>query len=384
MAGTSGASRREFLGGVMAAGALAAGGNALAADVPASQPASQPAMQPDHPKPAPWQPISDRKIRVGIVGGGFGAQFHWHQHPNCTVEAVSDLQPALREGLMKTYGCQKSYESLEKLIEDDNIEAVAIFTDAPSHGKHVQACMAHGKHVISAVPAGVSLDDLAAIKAAKEKSGLQYMMAETTYFRRPTIEARNIYRTGRKLLYTEGQYYHDKVTLLPSFHNWRYALPPMLYPTHAVGFYVAVSGKRLTRVSCLGHRGVGEQWQTNQWDNNPFACESALFETSEQTMCRINVFWECDPNSDGETGSWIWQAEGAEHVPDQVSIPPGMSYGGHGGSHGPLVNEFLTALIEKRNPAVNMKEALSMTAPGIVAHHSALKDGEQLPIPQYD
>lgn len=337
-----------------------------------------------HPAPAPWRPVSDRKIRVGIVGGSFGAQFHWHQHPNCIVEAVSDLMPDRCDTLMKTYGCQKRYESLEKLIEDDRVEAVAVFTDAPSHGKHVQACMARGKHVISAVPAAVTLEDLAAIKEARDKSGLQYMMAETTYFRRPAIEARNIYRAGRKLLYTEGQYYHDKVTLLPSFNNWRYALPPMLYPTHAIGFYVAVSGKRLTHVSCIGHRGAGDEWQKNQWADNPFACESALFETSEQTMCRINVFWECDAKSDGETGTWIWQADGVSKAPDAVAIPPGMAYGGHGGSHGPLVNEFLTALLENRDPAVDVREALAMTAPGIVAHHSALKGGEHLSIPQYD
>jgi predicted dehydrogenase len=318
------------------------------------------------------------------VGGGFGSQFHWHQHPNCTVEAVSDLQPDRRDLLNKTYGCQKTYGSLEKLIEDDRIEAVAIFTDAPSHGKHVLACLSRGKHVISAVPAAVTLDDCDAIVRATRKSGLKYMMAETTYFRRPTIEARNLYRGGRKLLYTEGQYYHDKVTLLPSYNNWRYALPPMFYPTHAVGFYVAVSGKRLTSVSCLGHRGAGEQWQTNRWDNNPFACESALFETSERTMCRINVFWDCDPDSDGETGSWIWQSQDTMRVPDQVSIPPGMSYGGHGGSHGPLVNEFLTAIIQNREPAVNAGEAMAMTAPGIRAHHSALKGGEQLQVPQFD
>ena len=40
----------------------------------------------------PWKQVYDKKIRIGIVGGGFGASFFWHQHPNCIVEAVSDLQ----------------------------------------------------------------------------------------------------------------------------------------------------------------------------------------------------------------------------------------------------------------------------------------------------
>src|SRR5262245_27984835 len=40
-----------------------------------------------------WEPISDRKIRVGIVGYGFckfGAAFGFQDHPNVEVAAVSD------------------------------------------------------------------------------------------------------------------------------------------------------------------------------------------------------------------------------------------------------------------------------------------------------
>ena len=41
---------------------------------------------------APRKQSSDRKIRLGVVGGGFGASWAWHKHPNCKVVAVSDLQ----------------------------------------------------------------------------------------------------------------------------------------------------------------------------------------------------------------------------------------------------------------------------------------------------
>jgi len=42
------------------------------------------------------------------------------------------------------------------------------------------------------------------------------------------------------------------------------------------------------------------------------------------------------------------------------------------------------AVIEDREPLVDVYEAIAMTAPGIVAHQSALKDGEQLKIPSFD
>ena len=76
----------------------------------------------------------------------------------------------------------------------------------------------------------------------------------------------------------------------------------------------------------------------------------------------------------------------AKGLPDTTRppLPPGVPGGGHGGSHGLLADEFVTAILRNRDPLVNIYEALAMTVPGIVAHQSALKDGETLKVPQYD
>src|SRR5215218_4218289 len=103
-----------------------------------------------------WKPVSDRKIRVGIVGYGFckfGAAFGFQDHPNVEVVAVSDLFPDRREGFAKACRCSKTYDSLEELVKDDTIEAVFCATDPPHHMQHVVECMKHGKHVATTVPA---------------------------------------------------------------------------------------------------------------------------------------------------------------------------------------------------------------------------------------
>ena len=48
-----------------------------------------------------------------------------------------------------------------------------------------------------------------------------------------------------------------------------------------------------------------------------------------------------------------------------------------------LAAEFVDAIVENREPAVDVYEAIAMTAPGIVAHQSALKGGELLKIPDW-
>lgn len=81
-----------------------------------------------------WQPYTDRKLRVGLVGYGFcqfSAQFGFQDHPNVEVVAVSDLFPDRCAALSKRVKCEKTYESLEKMVEDDSIEAISALLTLP-------------------------------------------------------------------------------------------------------------------------------------------------------------------------------------------------------------------------------------------------------------
>jgi predicted dehydrogenase len=347
-----------------------------------------------------WKPVSDRKVRVGIVGYGvcrFGAAFGFQDHPNVEVVAVSDLIPERRQGLMKACRCDKSYESLEVLVKDKRIEAVFVATDAPSHMRHCVEVLKHDKHVMTAVPAVFgSIEEADQLLEAVQKSGLKYMMAETSIFRADCYGMRQIYQAGGfgRLIYSEGEYYHYHSTPIGSFKGWRIGMPPLWYPTHSTAYYVGVTGKRFTSVSCVGFNAGFSAYKpgANKY-NNPFTDEIAMFKTSEggasrMLMCkgiygliveRGRVF--------GQRG-WMegTQYNGAEKKLPNIArppLPPGMPAGGHGGSHGPLANEFITSILEDREPMVNVYEALAMTVPGIVAHQSALKDGETLKVPQY-
>ena len=355
-----------------------------------------------------WEQISERKIRIGVVGGGFGTGFFFNQHPNCIVEAVSDLQEERNRKLMEVYKCEKSYDSLEKMVLDDKIEAIAVFTDAPSHGRHIVEVLKHGKHCMVAVPLSMTLEDIEKVKEWKEKTGLKVMMAETSMYRSDLFNAKIIYEKGMfgKIIYSEGEYYHPHVNTAWGYNEWRNALPPMLYPTHATAYYVGVTGKRLISVSCLGFSGDAPRYENNIY-NNRFSDETALFETNEGGMSRINIFWGTE-GAHGETGRLFGQlgkfdknimvvGEGIgatyegignrktiEFPDSRPPLPLDMGRGGHGGSHGYLTNEFIMALIEDREPLIDVYEGIAMTAPGIVAHQSALKNGERLAIPDYD
>ena len=69
--------------------------------------------------------------------------------------------------------------------------------------------------------------------------------------------------------------------------------------------------------------------------------------------------------------------------PKKPLLPPDVSPGGHGGSHGYHMNEFVMSILEDRKPLVDITMSLNMTVAGVVAHQSAMKDGERLKIPQF-
>lgn len=367
--------------------------------------------------PAAAQLPSGRKIRLGVVGGWFGASFQWHLDPNCEVVAVSDLIAGRRQALQRVYKCDKAYESLEKLVRDPKIEAVAVFTGAPDHARHVIECMKHGKHVISAVPACLTLEEARALKEIKERTGLRYMMAETSYYLWPTMLARQYWaeRKFGRFLYSEVEYYHDHdpknpigstVALYrgkPTPRGWRHGYPPMLYPTHSTAFHVGVTRERFAAVSCLGWGDNSSAWNVNPYDN-PYFNQVALFRTTGPSICRCNVFWKI--HAGGDRAQWlgedtsIYMASGSGQpfvvktrggpdvrlLPDFFQLlPRAMRVSSeHGNSHAFLTHEFVAALVEDREPAVDLYEALAMTVPGIVAMESARKNGEQLKIPSFD
>ena len=58
-------------------------------------------------------------------------------------------------------------------------------------------------------------------------------------------------------------------------------------------------------------------------------------------------------------------------------------YGGHGGSHPFLVHEFVEAVAQERQPAIHVWSAVRYMAAGVIAHKSALRDGEILSVPDW-
>ncbi len=395
-------SRRGFLTGAALA-ATAPG--LLGADVPAT--------------------TAPRKVRIGIVGGRFGLSFQFHEHPDCVVEAVAELRPERLAALQRTYRCTKGYPSLEELLKDPRVEAVFLATPAPDHCRHALLCLAAGKHVLSAVPAAMTLEECHDLASAVRKTGLTYMMGETSVWQQSTISARKFHEEGRfgRLYYVESEYHHPGLETL-YFENgrrtWRHGLPPMHYPTHCTAHLIGVTRERLTEVTCHGWGDDHPIVKDNAY-GNPFWNETALFRTDRGNSMKVAIWWRgaqkggeraryfgdkmsfyfSDPTGAGgptlvhsRTTSVEKDSGGfdrASQVLEKYAQPewwktdllpePLRHNSGHEGSHTFITHEFVDSLVRGRKPFVDIDEALAYTVPGMIAHQSALKGGQSLKIP---
>src|SRR5512134_3195099 len=185
----------------------------------------------DYDGSKPWQPFSDRKVRVGLAGYGyckFSAQFGFQDHPNVEVLAVSDLFPDRCAALAERVKCSKTYPSLEEMVKDDRIEAIFVATDAPSHARHCIEALNHGKHVCTAVPAfrGDIEDAEKLLACVRKNSGLVYAMFETSVFHDDLYAMEKLYAADvfGRIVYSEGEYCHPHsvgAPALDSYKDWR-------------------------------------------------------------------------------------------------------------------------------------------------------------------
>ena len=384
-----------------------------------------------------------KRIKIGVLGAGaFADQFIplFKAHPMVEKVCLAERLEERRRRTALKYNVRNTYASFEELLKTD-ADAIAIFSQRWTHAPLAIEAMQAGKHVYSAVPAGITLDELEGLIATVRKTGQLYMMGETSYYYAPVIFCRKQFRQGLfgRFVYAHAGYHHDmEHGFYPPYQGangpeWKKfaSFPPMLYPTHSVGLILGITGARMTRVSCFGQVDQHEDGIFDRdlsFFHNDFSNETALFRSSDDGMCRANEFRRVTAEDTlavhgtlaaFSNNEWIRHDQTITDMSEQLACAPqtkpadweqqrkegaqedffsGVSpmhdyhrlprefHGlpnGHGGSHQFLVDDFVKSCVQEKLSVLNVWTAARFCAPGIVAHESALRDGETLPVPDF-
>ena len=368
------------------------------------------------------------QINIAVVGLGFGAEFIpiYQRHPNANMYAVCQRNEKKLNELGDGFKIEKRYSNYDELLKDPAIDAVHINTPIPDHAIQSIKALKSGKHVACTVPMATTVDECRQIVQLASETGLTYMMMETVVYAREFLFMKELYEKGElgKVQFLKASHQQD----MDGWPNYWPGLPPMYYATHCVGPVLGLMRSEAESVSCFGSGTIRPE--LHAYYNSPFAVESthikfrntdvsahvyrSLFDTARQYRESFEVY--------GSKKSVEWPLiEGRPlvvhtakkpepeipeetHSPDYAhllpkEIQPFTTHGvydagdnkhlsflqgaGHGGSHPHLVHEFLSALVTNREPYPNARQSANITCVGILAHESALKGGEVIPLPAF-
>lgn len=376
-----------------------------------------------------------KKINVALVGLRFGEAFAsiYKNHPNVNVIGLCDTNPQVLDMRAKAHGIEKIYNSLEEVLSDKSIDAVHLVTPLPFHAEQTIKVLEAGKHCACTVPMATSLEDIKRIVETVRKTGKNYMMMETTLYSYQMFYVKGMIKDGTlgKVQFLRGSHYQD----MANWPGYWEGLPPMWYGTHAIAPMVELSQSRIKRVNCFGSGTMDESLHKQY--NNPYPIESALFEFEnglkgeatrslyETARAKQEGFFVYGSKKSFEWGirdyidnpyvtttiPYEEGRRGSDTLVEQIQMPNfhtglpkeiqrftvGDKYdpqnpekslsvgegGGHHGSHPHLVHEFVMSIIENRKPYIDEVLGANITAAGICAHESAMKNGEAVFVPEF-
>lgn len=243
-----------------------------------------------------------KKLRLAVIGGGqFSSSFiHLFQaHPFVEEVGLVELNPERRASIAAKFSINRTYVSLAELWESD-FNAVAIFTPRWTHAQIALEAIQNGRHVYTAVPMGITQEEISQLVEAASKTKLTYFMAETSFYYPAVVFSRKKFAQGElgKFVYGEGEYLHDMSHGFSDAYaanggdEWKStaSFPPMLYATHSVSTILSVTGAQATSVTCLGLKDNADDGifdsNVSMWKNNQ-SNQVALFETSDGGIMRI-------------------------------------------------------------------------------------------------
>ncbi len=358
--------------------------------------------------------MTSTPVRIGVAGCQRGAGFMAGLRAlgdRAELTAVYDPDADAAERFAREYGAVRVVESYEALVE--GVDAVVLASPQHHHAPQAVHALSCGRHVLSEVPAAVSIEQARELLAACRSSSAGYMLAENYVYTRPNLVLAGMVAAGAlgDIYYAESEYLHE----MKSFHRgadgqptWRYywqvGRDGHTYPTHSLGPLLRWLDDRVTSVSCVG---TGRHTDPEHTISDTVLL---LARTSQGALLRIrfdllsNRPHLMDYYSLQGTGG-AYESSRAEGEPDRVYlegrspenrweslehyaeqfIPERYAHPvagtGHWGADAWPIYDFVDSIGRGEPQRIDIYAALDMTLPGLVSETSIAESGRWLAVP---
>ena len=361
------------------------------------------------------------RLKVGIVGAcGRGQSFKLACDTVGGVEihAACDLNETELPAAAELLGATHWYADYSSMLDRGDLDAVIIGTPMLLHVSQSVAALKRGIHVLSEVPAAVSVEECKELVETCKGQSAIYMMAENYTYTRSNVMVREASRRGLfgTVYYAEGEYLHELKQHnedTPWRRKWQTGINGITYGTHSLGPVLQwMPGQRVERVCCAGsghhYRDPRGDFYENE-DSVVMLCQMTsgglvkirvdMLSDRPHSMSNYqlqgtdgcyesarapgegNRIWLRSKTADPDT--WMDLAELDEELLPEF-WRKGMetaASAGHGGGDYFEVLDFVNAIRGIAPCPIGIHEAMDMTLPGLISQQSIEEKGRWIEVP---
>lgn len=165
--------------------------------------------------------MENTKLRLGILGLGEGRSTMSAalSSPKVDLVKICDRNLELCKQRAKEFDFHKYTTEFQDLLDDDSIEAIAIYTPDHLHAAHIKLALQHHKHVVCTKPLIDDLNQAVELLELQQNVGKRVFVGQSSRFFEPMRKQRLDYDAGLigELVTVESYYNAD--------HRWFLAKP---------------------------------------------------------------------------------------------------------------------------------------------------------------
>ncbi len=378
--------------------------------------------------------MTNEKINIGLVGLGHRG-LNWLRnlqridgyHITALCDPITALhQPAL--DVLQSPNAVQTYARYQDLLDDPNVDAVALCVRCREQGALAAMALEAGKHVNSEVPAAHTMEDCWRIVAAAENSDCVYQLAEQVRYWGIFDAWRDLVSSGKlgRVTFCEGQYigYYGTHQFFQDPNNgqfypvdqlddhpqtqptWLHQMPPIHYLPHELSPMLKVLDDRVVEV--VGMSTAAPSYAHPQIGQPDI--QVALMKTEKDALLRLATGFT-QPVSHprghhwyqimGTNGSveWkragrgkalMWLADGQMHDMAEVdwdtrrTDAPQLAQGsGHGDADYYVHAAFRDAVLSVEALEFDVYQAMDTAAPAILAADSIAAGSQPRAVPNF-
>lgn len=139
-------------------------------------------------------------LKIAIIGAGTWGNIHaaiFHEYPMVKIVAICDQNEERARKLAAQYGIPGIYTCVDRLLADEEFEAVSIVTPDHLHADIAVKCAAAGKHMLIEKPLATTREDVFRIVKAVRLAKVRVMVDLHNRWSPPFAQAKQLIDAGK-------------------------------------------------------------------------------------------------------------------------------------------------------------------------------------------